>query len=136
MKREIILVVVLLLSIQLVFALGIRPAKTQLFVEQSRELTGEFWVVNNDLREMEARVYVEGEMAQFITLQDEKLTFRADQEAQPVRFELAIPVQEAIPPGDSIANIMVEEVIDATLGGVSSKVTGKPNFIFEQLLQV
>lgn len=108
--------IVLLLCFQIAFALGIRPAKTSLIFEDGRDYTQQFWVVNNEGREFSVKVSVGGEMAQYVTLHTSELTFRSDDSAQAVNFEIHLP--EFVPPGESKATIIVEE----ELGSISAEV--------------
>ncbi|MDP3640501.1 MAG: hypothetical protein Q8R53_04875 [Nanoarchaeota archaeon] len=111
MHRKVFLwIIVLFFSLQLVLALGIRPAKTTIIFDElgeDRDLEEKFWVVNNDHHEFTARITVEGELAEFITINRDEITFRADDEAEDVDFEIHLP--ETMPPGESSANIIVSE---------------------------
>ncbi len=103
-------IIVLLFTLQLALALGIRPAKTTIIFDElgeQRELEGQFWVVNNDHHEFTARITVEGELAEFITLDRDEIVFREDDDAEDVDFEIHLP--EIMPPGESKANIIVSE---------------------------
>ena len=110
-KTTITWLIVLLLTINLVLATGIRPANTNLGEQKYYE--GTFWVVNNDQRELSVKIYVAGEMSPYLTVNQDRLTFRNDDDALPVTFTLNLPDQ--LPPGVSTAVIVIEEELPATL---------------------
>mgnify|MGYP001577647021 CR=1 FL=1 len=121
-------IMVLLVTVHLVTAIGIRPARTSIavddFIEPEIKYEGRLWVVNNDQREFSVNIYVEGEMASFVKLKtpEKKLSFRSDDNAKEVGFELQIKKDE-VPPGASTANIVIEETLDNLNSNVvSSKV--------------
>lgn len=119
-KRKVIygiflFLVVLLLALPFVHSLGIRPAKTEIAIEETRDFVGEVWVVNTDQVEFTAQLAVEGEMAQYVTLGLQELRFRGDEEAKAVPFEVHLPA--IVPPGQSTANILVEETVSSGGGG-------------------
>ena len=125
-----------LMSIQLVTAIGIRPAKTNIAVDEYEEnnikIDGKLWVVNNEGREFTVDVYEEGEMAEFVRIKTypKKLTFRPEDEAKEVEFEIEFK-KEDIPPGGSIANIVIEERFEDGLdNAVSSKLLLKHKITF------
>ncbi len=118
MKQKLLVwILVLLVTVHLVTALGIRPARTNIaaddFAEEQISYDGKVWIVNNDQREFSVNIYVEGEMASFVKLKtsEKKLSFRSDDNAKEVEFELRIKKDE-IPPGASTANIVIEETLD------------------------
>ncbi|MDP3989804.1 MAG: hypothetical protein Q8Q01_01210 [archaeon] len=106
-KKIMIWIMVIFLTVNLVSALGIRPAKTIINSDDVKDLNSEFWVVNGEGREFTTDIYLEGEMAEYVTLKTKTLTFREDDEAKPIEFEVHLP--EVVPPGESIAVIVVEE---------------------------
>src|SRR3989338_3318548 len=128
--RIILWIMVVLLSINLALAIGIRPAKTTIESEQTKSLCGQFWVVNNDQMDFSAKVYIEGEMSQYITLNTKELQFRSDTDSLPVDFSLNLP--SSIPPGTSSANIVVEQALESSTDNViSSKVVLKHKIIVQ-----
>src|SRR3989344_5873282 len=137
MKPKIIIWILILLAIiQIVTAIGIRPAKTNIAVDEYEEnnikIDGKLWVVNNDQREFTVDIYEEGEMAEFVKIKTDpkKLTFRPEDEAKEVDFEIKFK-KDDIPPGSSIANIVIEERFgDAQDNAVSSKLLLKYKITF------
>lgn len=132
MKPKIIAwMLVLLLTLQIVMAIGIRPAKTTLISENARDYSETFWVVNNEGREFLVDVYVEGEMGEYVTLKEKTISFRSDDEAKAIEFAVHLP--EDVPPGISTANIVVEEKLTGTdpKNVISSKIVLKHKIIVE-----
>ena len=138
MKKQKIIIWILafLVVIQLVAAIGIRPAKTSIAVDEYDEnnikIDGKLWVVNNDQREFTVDLYEEGEMAEFVKIKTDpkKLSFRPEDEAKEVEFEIKFK-KEDIPPGSSIANIVIEERFgDGQDNTISSKLLLKHKITF------
>lgn len=120
----------LLLCISLVTALGIRPAKTSIVFEEGRDYTQQFWVVNNEAREFSVKISVGGEMAQYVTLHTPELTFRGDDGAKAVDFEVHLP--EFVPPGESKSTLIVEEdLASASPQTISSKIVLKHDILIQ-----
>ncbi|MBI2668583.1 hypothetical protein HYX14_01945 [Candidatus Woesearchaeota archaeon] len=106
------LLLILLLTLQQAAALGIRPAKTSIDSEETKKLDGTFWIVNNDHLEFTVRVYVEGELAEYVKLNDKKeISFRQDDDAKPIEFSIKLPKE--IPPGKATADIVIEQELES-----------------------
>ncbi|MBI2111938.1 hypothetical protein HYT52_00175, partial [Candidatus Woesearchaeota archaeon] len=121
---------IMLLSVNIALAIGIRPAKTTIESEEIKTLSGQFWVVNNDQMDFSAKVYLEGEMSQYVTLNTKELQFRSDTDSLPVDFSISLP--SSIPPGTSSANIVVEQALESSTDNViSSKVILKHKIIVQ-----
>lgn len=110
--------IIFILLLETALALGIRPAQTTMESETTKDYSGTFWVVNNEGREFMATVSLEGEMAQYVTIKTETLSFRGDDDAKPIEFEVHLP--EEVPPGSSTANIIVKESFAAEGSNVVS----------------
>ncbi len=132
MKPKIIMwILIFLVAIQLASAIGIRPARTNIAVDDHNEdnikIDGRLWVVNNNQRELAINIYVEGEMAEFVKLKtpEKKLSFRPEDEAKEVEFEVSFK-KDKIPPGTSTANIVIEERFEGSSPNtISSKLVLK-----------
>jgi hypothetical protein len=120
MKKPMIWVLVLLLTVHLVLGLGIRPAKTNLISEEISSYANELWIVNNDAREFSVSISLRGEMSQYVSIDKNELHFRSDDSAKSLKFSVNLP--ETVPPGTSTAEIVIEERL--AVGGeniISSK---------------
>ena len=127
---------IFLIVTQLVAAIGIRPAKTNIAVDEYDEnnikIDGKLWIVNNNQGEFTVDVYEEGEMAEFVKIKTDpkKINFRPEDEAKEVDFEIKFK-KEDIPPGTSTAFIVVEERFgDSQDNTVSSKILLKHKITF------
>src|SRR3989338_7478003 len=100
-------VFVTLLLLNLVTALGIRPAKTILNSEEMKTYQSTIWVVNNDHQNMHISIATGGEFGQYIKLPKTELSFREDIDALPIEFEITLP--QDIPPGGTSAHLIIEE---------------------------
>ncbi len=109
MKQIILIGLVFLLTLNLVTALGIQPAKTTIIFEQSPPYSGQFWVINEEGREFNVKLYTQGDLASYIKLKSSELSFSGER-SKLVEWEANLPAQ--IPPGISIAEIVIEEEIN------------------------
>jgi len=138
MKSKIaVWILVLLLAFQLVNALGVRPAKTSIAVDEFEEnniqIEGKLWVVNNENREFTVGIYLDGEMADFVKLKtsEKKLTFTPEDDAKEIEFEIKFK-KEDVPPGVSTAYIVIEETLENDNPDVvASKVVLKHKILFQ-----
>ena len=106
--------------IQLVLAIGIRPAKTTILSEETPVFAGKFWVVNNDLQDITVIVSANGELENYITINNPEITFSKADEFKPVYFEVSLP--DELPPGESGTHIVVEQKLSSTEQGfIASK---------------
>jgi len=108
-KKLILWILVLIVISQLVLGLGVRPAKTTFNTNDALSFTDSFMVVNNDGYEMKLKVYLEGDLAQYVELDKDEITI-ADYEEYEEMGIVANFVKEDIPPGNNIVEIIVEEV--------------------------
>lgn len=131
LTKIIVCILILMLTLQLVTALGIRPAKTTINSEEIKVYKGTIWVVNNDHQELTIALGPGGEFGQYITLSAKELTFREDIDALPVDFEINLPTE--IPPGGASANIIIEEKPQQTENGgeVGAKISLKHKITIE-----
>lgn len=136
-QKIIIWILVFLAVVQIATAIGVRPARTNIaiddYAENNIKIDGKLWVVNNGQREFTVDVYEDGEMAKLVKIKTDpkKITFRPEDDAKEVEFEIKFKKDE-IPPGTSTAFIVIEERSgDAEANAVSSKILlkHKINFI-------
>jgi len=104
--KAVIWIIMFLLCLNMTFALGIRPVKTEVGSLQSYQ--GSFKVVNNDHKDLKLRIYVEGDLKDYIELPQTELEFTSTEEIKTVPFTLEIPERE-LPPGRIEGRIIVEE---------------------------
>ncbi len=103
-------IVVLILSFHAVIGLGISPAKTTLFSEETTIYSGNFLVVNNDAEDMDVGISSQGQLAQYITLETTHLSLHKDGGIGTVYFTVKLPASSgSLPPGESLGAIVVQQ---------------------------
>ena len=135
-QKKIVWVLALLLVLHMVTAIGVRPAKTNIAVDgyegNEIKIDGKLWIVNNNQGEFTVEVYEEGEMADFVKIKTDpkKISFRAEDEAKEVEFEIKFNKGD-LPPGTSTAFIVIEQRFEDQLDNtVSSKLLLKHKITF------
>lgn len=113
-KLKCLLATLLIVSVLIIFstnalALGISPAKTELKFEPGQEKTITYKVVNNDRSFIDAYMYVQNELENYIKLEQTNVTIDQDEEFKEYSFKLKFP--DSLPPGRRESKIIVEERI-------------------------
>ena len=88
-------------------AIGMSPAATTLDFT-TEEKTYSFSIINSENKEFEIVIYVQGELAKYITLSHTSDRFRTDEESKEYQFSLKLP--NNLDPGTRIGEIVVMEV--------------------------
>lgn len=128
--KTLIWLTVLLLSINLVLALGIQPAKTTIIAETTSHYSGQFMIVNTEGAEFQVKVYAQGDFAPYIKLNITALTFSAEDTFKIIPFEIDLP--PLIPPGVSTSYIVAEEeLLSSDPNVISSKLLLKHKIIIQ-----
>lgn len=108
MKQKILIwIIVALVLTASVSALGIRPAKTTVKPYYNVPQSFSFKIVNNDHKEMDVRIYAEGDFANRIKFKEKILHFTENEEMKQFNFEIMLP--HNIPPGSHEIHIIAEE---------------------------
>ncbi len=100
------------LSLPLTLALGIQPAKTSFIFEQTPEFRGQFQIINNEQKEFTVRVYPEGDLAEYIHVSPNEITFKEGDSAKSVVLKINLPL--TTPPGVSTSYVVVEQDLGST----------------------
>jgi hypothetical protein len=90
-------------------ALGVIPGRATIDFEPGLEKTVSFTITNNEHKEFNALVYVEGELAEYITIEKEIVEFKESDNSHAFTYKVKLP-QELGPPGDHWAKIVVMEL--------------------------
>jgi hypothetical protein len=104
--KGIVWIVALMLCVSMVFALGVRPVKTNLDFQEHYE--GKFKIVNNDHKDMKVKLYVEGDLENYITLSQTEIEFKSSEEMKTIQFTMNL-VEEELMPGKLEGRIIMEE---------------------------
>lgn len=121
-KIRILLVILISLLIMLLIApkisaLGITPGRTTLDYEKSLEKEIAFSVLNNEHKNMQVLLMVQGELNDSITLFDNLVEFMPSEESKPFKYKIKIPDRIAKEPGLHTAEIVALEIPKAGAGG-------------------
>lgn len=129
MNRKIFLwLVICTILLQSVLSLGIAPAKTAIISEERSSYHGTITVLNTDHTNINANLFVEGPLKDFIKLQKKKVSLNPNQEEKKVKFKVDLPPN--LPPGDTLSYIVVEQsLFSLEENVVSSKVALKHKVI-------
>jgi len=112
MNKTIIWILVLISTISIAAALGISPAKTLVIYEETPVYAGSFWIVNNDNKNMDLVISVDGDLSSHMTIRTNEVTLNKDDGMKEVFFDLELP--ENLPGGKSILYIVVEQKLSET----------------------
>ena len=91
-----------------VSALGVTPARKIVNFEPGLEQTVQFSVVNNEKKEMEVAIFVEGEFADYVELSDNYLVFNSNDNSKSVQYTFKLP--QHLDPGTHETKITVREL--------------------------
>jgi len=108
-KKIMIWGIVLLILLNGVLGIGVRPARTVVDFSPNLESDHSFRVINNDEMDFEVNVYVEGELEEYIKLEEKKMFFKSDEDSKKINFKLKLP--DKMPSGEVKGNIVVEEIL-------------------------
>jgi hypothetical protein len=129
-SKILVWVVVFFVCVELVFALGIRPANTKIVYDETPVYAGSFWVVNNDHQELDLVLSVEGSLAEFVTLKDKEMTLSKEDEFKNIYFDISLP--DNLPAGESNTYIVVSQKLTSTEQGfIASKLVLKHKLAVE-----
>ncbi|MBR9683710.1 LPXTG cell wall anchor domain-containing protein [Candidatus Woesearchaeota archaeon] len=106
-KKILVWIIVLLISLPLVFSLGLRPAKTTFDFQPELNKEFQFKIVNNDYKDLDVELTIEGELAKYLKLSEDTVHLDKDQELAYVTITADFP--EELPPGTIESQIIVTE---------------------------
>jgi len=93
-----------------VSAIGITPGRTTIDFEPGLEKDVHFTVINNERKDMDMVLYVkEGPLSDSITMYDNVVTFRSDEESKGFRYSVKLP-QSISEPGTHEVDVMAMEM--------------------------
>jgi hypothetical protein len=101
----IIISFILLMTLSEVTALGLTPARTTLDFSPGLQKTISFTIVNSEKKDMNLVVAVQGELKDYITIDEPSFFMSASQESRQVNYQLNFPKE--LNPGPHTAEIVV-----------------------------
>ncbi|MBU1622701.1 MAG: hypothetical protein ABIH82_04570 [Candidatus Woesearchaeota archaeon] len=117
----------ILVLVQSVVAIGLRPAKTTVDFTPGLEQESSFTIVNNDQTNFSVKVYAAGELAKYLEFGQDELLFNEHDESKKVSFKLNLP--QKLPPGELNTDLVVEELVGESENAVSAKLVLKHKLI-------
>jgi hypothetical protein len=90
-------------------ALGVSPGRTTVDFEPGLEKTVSFTISNDEHKAFDAYVYVEGDLRDYITFDQDRLSFSESDNSKGFTFRVKLP-EKLDPPGDHWAKIVVLEL--------------------------
>lgn len=99
-------------------AFGIRPAQKTIEFVPGATYDDRFTIVRDSGEPANVRVYAEGELAPYITFDQDTLTLEGIE--ADIRYHVKLPLQ--IEPGESLGRIMVEQQLPAGEDGIGARI--------------
>lgn len=113
----IILLIISLLILPNVFSLGIAPAQRELTF-QSQPQRYDIKIINNEKKDMDVFLSVDGVLAPQIKFDETKLSFTKEEDQKVISYTVTLP--DNLEPGQNKAKIVAEEKISSIRFGESS----------------
>lgn len=92
-----------------VHALGVAPADLEIMFEPGLEKTVTIKVLNSNMKEMDASILVEGELAEYVKLHEDRISFSEGEKEKEISYTISFPSRME-EPGDHITRIIIKEV--------------------------
>lgn len=116
-KISILLLMLMLLFVSNVSALGITPGRTTLDYEAGTEREIAFSVLNNEHKNMQVLLMIQGELNSSVTLYDKVIDFMPSEESKALKYKVKLPDSIAKEPGLHTAEIIALEIPKASAEG-------------------
>jgi len=127
------LIFVIILFTQNVSALGVTPARKIVDFEPGALYEVEFSIVNNEHKEMDVAVFVEGELADRIKLDKNYLKFNANEELKSIKYTFSLPNEML--PGTRETKILIKE-LPPSMAHEGAIVTASVSLTYQLQVQV
>lgn len=108
MKFKLCIIFLTVLLLPSVFGLGLTPARTTVNFEPGLQKQVTFSIVNSESKEMNLLVSVQGELAEYVKLDESNVHLLASQDTKEISYSVVLP--EDLSPGVHTADIMVLQV--------------------------
>ncbi|PIZ53313.1 hypothetical protein COY26_02300 [Candidatus Woesearchaeota archaeon CG_4_10_14_0_2_um_filter_33_10] len=113
--KPILLIIVIFALVNQVYALGITPSHVDVIFEPSLEKTIQLKVINDGYKEFDAFVYAEGELAEYVTIDNPIVRLSKDQDSKIISYKINLP-ENFEKKGAHSANIVIREIPKETKG--------------------
>jgi hypothetical protein len=111
------ILLVVLLALPGVYSLGITPGRTTVDYEDGFEKEVSFSVLNNEHKNMQILLMVQGELNDSVTLYDNVVEFMPSEESKQFKYKIKLPSRIAKEPGLHTAEVVALEVPKASASG-------------------
>jgi len=121
MKSSIKIMIVmflLIITVQNVYALGVSPAREVINFEPGLHKEVTFRILNSQNRDMDAVISVGGELSEYVIFDTNKVSFTSNESVKPFTFRVELP-QKIEKPGNNDVNIVITEVPKSTKKGTT-----------------
>ena len=86
--KPILLIIIILVLANQCYALGITPSHVNVIFEPSLEKTISLKVMNDNKKEFQALIYAEGELAEYITIENQKISLSKNQDSKIISYKV------------------------------------------------
>ena len=100
------------------FALGIRPAKNAVDFKPGLVSSYSFTVVNDDSQPRSVKIYLEGDLKNYVRLHKTEATISGNGELE-IPYSVEFPADAELPPGENLVKIIVEHTEQVDQSGIS-----------------
>ncbi|NTV23076.1 MAG: hypothetical protein HGA85_01715, partial [Nanoarchaeota archaeon] len=98
-------IALILLSFSFAHAVGVAPARTEVFYESLKETDIIFNVINNEQSSGKIALIAKGDLAEYITFESDSVYISSEEYQKPVKYKINFPVKMS--PGQHTADIWV-----------------------------
>ena len=109
-------------------ALGITPSRTILQYEPGLTKDIDMLVINNEHKDMKLGIYLQGDLADYVTMKQTLIQVSASDDSKPISISLALPenLTDSLTPGEHNIDVVIIELYDQQqLGNGASVITSK-----------
>jgi len=119
-KLKILLIVILMLVlIKQSYAFGIVPSHKNLMFEPNSEQTIKLKILNEELNEFKAMIYAEGELAEYVTIENPIVEFSKDEDSKIISYKVKMPARFE-KQGAHQTNIVIRMIPKETKAGATT----------------
>lgn len=115
-KKIMLLAVVLIIISPSVLALGVTPGKITIDFEPNMETTISLTVLNNDQKDFTTLALVEGDLKDYVTIENARLDFRKEEASKTVSYKVKLP-RTLDKPGTHQTMIKIRELKESEEAG-------------------
>ena len=113
--KPLLLIIVIIALANQAYALGITPSHVDVVFEPGLEKTIQLKVINDNNKKFDALIYPEGELEEYITIENPKISLSKDQDSKIISYKIKLP-KEFEKRGTHNANIVIREIPEEAEG--------------------